>query len=618
MLCNLAGRRRRSAWPQVSCLDRHRSNAISHVHGEGVEVLSGPLGFFQRREGTFAALAFLLVVVGLSSLFGIFNGFNGETGLIYPSDVHQGLAGFIYGDPLRKFTSLFYHLSYVLGSAVGERGSFVPYQVVYAALWVLRSVLTYLLVKQLMPERPALALFAGLFAAMHTADGALNWIGQLNQFGFIFLMLLSFVALVRAVESNSIARATALTTASVGAAYLSLWSYESPLPVMLAFPFAVAILRRDLARRRLLWVFGVYLVPIIAFIAENAHRYLTNAGNGTYQIAVSRASFSPLALMSDLALHLTNSVAFWLWPHTSFQAERSQDYVMAFVPVIAAILILIPVAVYLESRSSKPFHIDVHLLLFACLSIGLLIASHLVILVLRDNRNLWRTEFLPGFAAAWLMGATLYALLVLVPGNVPRTILAIVAFATVGAFATRAGVNSALYFHALWERHRIIVSSIIANAPRVADGTLIVIRNINPQNNPFGADMWLDHALHLAYPRTMVAGIYFFQDGSSAPDTSISMDGGEPHLLSTGSQTLFHSAASIPINHVMLFDDDPLTGQAVPVAMGPVSVGKSMLRVPGYDFCAPITGTTPAVIAIRRYGPIESRDRIFCSKEALR
>ena len=81
MLCSLGERRRGWAWPPASFLDRHRSNAISHAHGEGVEILSGRLGFFQRREGTFAALAFLLVVVGLSSLFGIFNGFKASPAL---------------------------------------------------------------------------------------------------------------------------------------------------------------------------------------------------------------------------------------------------------------------------------------------------------------------------------------------------------------------------------------------------------------------------------------------------------------------------------------------------------------------------------------------------------
>jgi hypothetical protein len=388
---------------------------------------------------------------------------------------------------------------------------------------------------------------------------------------------------------------------------------------MLAFPIAVAILHRDLALRRLLWVSGVYLVPIAAFVGENAHRYLTEAGTRTYQAGVSRETYAPLALISDLGLHLKNSVAFWHWPNAYFQAERRPDYIIAFIPILAAILILTAVAVNLENRSSKPFHVDLRLLLFACVSTGLLIASYLVVLLLRDNDTLWRTEFMPGFAAAWIMGAALYALLALIPGSVPRAILAVGAFATVGIFAARAGVNSALHSHDLWERHRVVISSIVANAPRVADNTLIIVRNVDPKSDPFvRADMWLDCALRLAYPGTKVAGIYFFQDGSSAPDVSIDMNGGEPHLLSTGSQTLLHSAPSDPITHIMVFDYNSLMGQAVPVVQGPVSVGKSVLHTPHYDFCAAVTGTTPAALAVRRYGPIASKDLIHCSKEALR
>ena len=46
-----------------------------------------------------------LVIVGLWGIFGISNGFNGETGLVYPSDIAQGFDGFFYDDPLRKFAS---------------------------------------------------------------------------------------------------------------------------------------------------------------------------------------------------------------------------------------------------------------------------------------------------------------------------------------------------------------------------------------------------------------------------------------------------------------------------------------------------------------------------------
>ena len=256
----------------------------------------------------------LLIVVGLWGLFGIHNGFGTETLLIYFSDRRPGFEGFLYPDPSRPFTSLFYHLSYVLGSTFGAPGSFVPYQLVYGVLWMLRGLLSYVIVLRLTPGRPALAMFAGLFAVLHTADGALNWVGQLNQFGFIFLMLLSFLLLLLAFDARRPAIAALAAFGSAGAGYLSIWSYESPLPVMIAFPVAAAILRRDVRLSRLTWVSAIYLIPLIVFVDENIVPYLSGGGAGSYQMAVSRHDYSWAALVDDLGLHLKNSIAFWNWP----------------------------------------------------------------------------------------------------------------------------------------------------------------------------------------------------------------------------------------------------------------------------------------------------------------
>ena len=561
-----------------------------------------------------------LVVVGLWGIFGIFNGFNGETGLIYPSDIASGLDGFFYGDPLRKFESVFYHLAYVLGAAVGERGSFVPYQLVYGALWVGRSVLTYLIVQRIMPDRPALAILAGLFAALHAADGSLNWIGQLNQFGFIFLMLLSFFLLLVAMDSRRTITAILWAASSALAGYMSLWSYESPLPVMLVFPSAAALLRRDVPLSRLFYASGIYLIPVAAFIGENVQRYLASGGDGdlTYQASVSRQSFSPGALISDLWFHLENSLAFWQWPGVHFEPNRLWDYVLALLPVLVAILVLVPTAIRSENRNTRPFRLDLRLLVFASLSFGLLVASYLVILLLNDNRLLWRTEFLPGFATACLGGTALYALLNRVQTTARRTVLAVGVITLVGVFSVLAGVNSGMLFHEMWERQRAVMSSIIANAPSVADGTLFVIRNIDRQKEPFGHNMWFDLALRLAYPDTTVAGIYFLADKSAAPGADIDIENGEPHLLPDGG-TLFHSVPDPRISHVIVFDYDPTSEQAEPVLSGPVKVGNDEIPAARYDFCAAVVGFEPNPVAMHRYGPITANHPTTCPKrDALR
>ena len=177
---------------------------------------------------------------------------------------------------------------------------------------------------------------------------------------------------------------------------------------------------------RLFYVSGIYLIPVAAFIGENVQRYLVSSGHGglTYQASVMRQDFSPGAVVSDLWLHIANSLGFWKWPEAYFMVDRSWGYVLALLPVLAAILLLVPTAIHRESRSTRPFRVDLRLFVFACLSFGLLVASYLVILLLNGNDLFWRTEFLPGFAAACLGGTALYALLNRVQTTARRTVLA--------------------------------------------------------------------------------------------------------------------------------------------------------------------------------------------------
>ena len=237
-----------------------------------------------------------------------------------------------------------------------------------------------------------------------------------------------------------------------------------------------------------------------------------------------------------------------------------------------------------------------------------------MILVLNDNRGLWRTEFLPSFAAACVLAAALNALVALTPRRAARTLLAVVVFMVAGIFATFSGVNSALYFHGLWHRQRVLISSILFNAPKVADGTLFVLRNIDSHRDPFGHNMWLDLALRLAYPRTKVAGIYFFADGTPAPGMNIDLGSGEARLLPGGFPTLFHSATVPPIRDMVVFDYELATGQAEAVPSGSIKMGDHTISTGSYQFCAAVTASKPALMAVRRYGPITAANQIACSR----
>ena len=560
-----------------------------------------------------ASISYILVVLGLWGVYGFSNGFGYETGLITTSDESNGLGGFFYVDPLRKFTSFFYHLSYVLGALFGVNGSFMPYQFVYATLWVGRGLLTYLIVRELMPGRPSLALLAGLLATLHTGDGSLNWIGQLNQFGFVFWTLLSFLLFLNAMKAPTDLQAAVWAGGASLGGYLSLWSYESPLPVLAAFPLSVAIVMWSFDWRRLGLISTIHSVPIVWFTLLNVQRYIENAGSGTYQASVARTDFTFSGILGDLGLHMKNAFAFWTWPHVGLNRAPFEEYVIGFIPVLLGIALIVSVALFAERRSLRPFARDSRLGRFAIVAIGLIVASYLVPLMLADNRNLWRTEYLPTFASGALAATGFYVGMGLLPSFRLRAVACGTLVSVIGFYAVQCGVNSGRYQSSHWQPVRELIASILYHAPTVADGTLVVVRGMPYGEGYFGHNMWFDLGLRIAYPRTRVAGIYYLDDGKSAPGLNISLAGGKPQVLPHGFPTLFHVEQKPPIRHVLVFDVAPGTNQAALVARGPITMADWKLSSEAYKPCDAVKYEINS-IGIRRFGPIRGVGQSVCIK----
>jgi hypothetical protein len=444
----------------------------------------------------------------------LFSGFNYETQFAYRSEARRWFEGFIFeGDPMRIHTSTFYHLSHLLGDLAGVGGSWVPYQVVYAGLWCARGLLVFLLVRRLVPGGPLVAYVTGALVLVHASDNALQWAGQMNQFGFIFWMLLASFVASRALDATRPRTATVLALLATALVHMSLWSYESQLPLLVLIPpLLLAVQKPSRARALLVAVpwYGILLV----YLALTSIGYQTGQAGG-YQQAVMRQDWSASALLSDWWFNIHASVSVWEWLRGPARPADVWFAVAAMAVFVAGGALAWRSLRRAPSSDRHPSPSPRTLLIMAAAGALLLVASFPVYLLLDSARSLWRTQFLSGIGSAILLTAAI----ALAARALPRR-AAVPALLVLGAVVVGTGSAAALQLgreHRLgWERHRAVIRAILAVAPSVEPGTYVVLLNVPRAADPFGDVMWLEMALRLVYPGRKVSAGYYLDDGTPA------------------------------------------------------------------------------------------------------
>ena len=242
-------------------------------------------------DAIFVPVCYLGMVILLWLPFGPKSGMGYETGFAYDSDTSSFWHGFFYSDPLRPYTSVFYNLGYHLSAWLGMSGSFLGYQLVYAALWFGRGFLAYLIVRALFPRNRVFAVLIGLIVLVHASDHATNWVGQMNQYGMIFWTLLSIYLLICALKAATFLPTVIFTVGSMWAVRMALWSYESALFIIFLVPLMLLVFRFRFRFRPALIACAYYISPV-SYAWDNYQRYSAN-GSSTYQQSVLRSNMSP-------------------------------------------------------------------------------------------------------------------------------------------------------------------------------------------------------------------------------------------------------------------------------------------------------------------------------------
>lgn len=478
-----------------------------------------------RHVATVAGGSYAALVLLMWGAFNVHGGLPYETSFPYMSETRSLLAGFLYpADPLRIHTNTFYHVSYLIGEAFRVGGSYVPYQIVYAALWWARGFLTYLLMGRFFARSQLVAYAAGALVIVHASDRALQWVGQLNQFGFIFWMLLAFYALTVADEAAAARRVVVFTVAAAVCEYMSLWSYESQLLLLLIFPLALLILHparwRRLGAMAAVW----YVVPA-TYLVLTYEKYMS--GVPTYQESVIRKTWDVATLLGDWWFNIAASLEFWTWMDASNWKASEREGVLLSV-IATSVFAAGGVAVRRLQREDRCWTSIVRtpstwLAVFATGSVFLAL-SFPAYLMLDGSRDLWRTQLLSGTGCALVLtaiiGCASYAF-----GRLARPFAFLVLGGVVIYFGSLAAIQRGSLHRWEWEQYRAAMLQVLRVAPSVKPDTFVVLTNVPKLNDPFRHNMWFEQALWLAYPGIHVGGVYFFADGTPSPGSNVKIEG---------------------------------------------------------------------------------------------
>jgi hypothetical protein len=477
------------------------------------------------RPALVAALVYAALVLVMWLPFNPCGGMPYESHFLFNSEVWP-IKGILFpSDPMRPHTSTFYHVAFLLGEVLRIGGSFVPFQIVYAVLWWARGFLLFLIARRMLPGETLFAYCCGALLIVHASDRALMWVGQLNQFGFIFWMLLAFYLFLLAVEAPAGLRRHWRLAGTLAAQHMSLWSYESQLLLILAAPLTLWFSKPREARPRPAVFAAWYIMPAI-YVLVAAALYL-NRTAGDYQASVLRKDWSAAAIASDWWFNITASLEFWKWSD-NLPWSLSPGWLSGF-GLLGAVVYVAGwcgvLAVGDKRKEVVPFAPAAWLGVLLA-GLAALALSFPAYLLLQGAALLWRTQFLSGIGSALTLASLAGLAASILPGRWLRASVFLAVGALVAVFGVAAALRLAASHDEIWSRQRQAVEALLSVAPRLPERAVVLAVNVPKANDPFGHNMWFNFALKLAYPGSRVSGVYFYDNGAPA-------DGNHLHLEST-------------------------------------------------------------------------------------
>lgn len=474
-------------------------------------------------ENVIVTGAYAVLTAVFLGVFVIPHGLSGETIWVELSVARPGWEGFFYPyDSSRRLMSAPFHLAYLI-----SHQSYLPLHWINGIYLWLTGVLTWRLVRRLLPEAPTLAAWAGALALTHGADRLIGFMPILQVRQSVVATLLAILLLLRGWQTGRVT----LLLAAMGAQAVALWTYEPAIPMLFVAP--VFLLRRHMTpRRTALWAAGWWAVPSL-YVSLVLYRLMV-AGEQSYQ-ATRLVRRSVPEMIVTLGSFVADGLMFWRWP------SRWWDTVATLCHADVVAVTWIPLAVGLVTAAAagaylRRFHAPAAPEAFTRRLVDagwrmalLLLAAYLPFLLVGNISaptpppGPWRVHFFAapalGFflaAAGFLLYDTRHAARQLAGGALVTLVL---------ACGLSAALMADLQAGRTWTEYRRTLVAIRDAAPRLRDDTFVALFGMPsapessvcpdaPAGDPFLDTMWFNSGLQLLYPNTQLAGSYWRTDGS--------------------------------------------------------------------------------------------------------
>jgi hypothetical protein len=549
-----------------------------------------------RRGRVVTALSYLLLALCLWLPYNPDAGLFVETEFTVASEAPGGeWTGFLSPEiTMRPFTAFFYHCGYLLSVALGLKGSYIGYQIVYLLLVWLRAWLTYLAVSLFAGEASKLSYLCGAFTILHAADRLYLWIGQLNQIGFIVWSLAAVYLLMLGARAVRWRDTVLLVGMACAAQTASLASYEAQLPLLVIAPLLLRWLPGTRIGTRPVILAAWYTV-IAVYLRWTAVAYLR--GMVGYQVQSMSGDLSIKRLLENWMELTAMLIGFWKWSWNEGVASSSG---IAITSVLAAAILLARLR-HGEFKGEADWR-------FAgrAGATGLLLAvmSLPVFLLLADAGRHWRVLMLGGVGGAMVLASVAVGL-----GSCCGSLgkwLQPIWIVLVTAAGAGAAINQTAGFYNGWERHRVAVRGMLKAVPDLASGSVLILVNVPEENEPYGyGNYWFAQTVRLAYPGKTVAGVYVYQNGKTPADVQLSQKDG---VWIWQERDPISMLASAPVSRSVIVEyrsQEAFTvGQEIPTLFQPSGEARNSYHPER------VTGAQVGEVAERRY-PEERSWRLY-------